>query len=398
MPTRSARSMASGRRRPISTTARCRPSTTCSLRTMKGRRSSISATANTIPSNSGTSTDELTNGFLFDTTIRGNANTGHEFNDKPAGHQGQDREADALARRAQGDHRVPQDALRREAAPRAGWAAPTALAEFANGPGCVQPAHVVARLTIRALCADVGALSRLHQDKRFMAASQQEQQRLTEEGAVFDAVIVGAGFAGMYMLHRLRGLGFTARVYEAGGGVGGTWYWNRYPGARCDVESMQYSFSFSEELDQQWDWSEKYAPQPEILRLRQPCRRPFRSAPAHRVRHARHRRTASMKPPNAGASRPTAATGFPPNSASWRSAACRRRTIRRSRGARTFAGRSTTPANGRMRASISPGFASASSAPDPRRSSRSRSSRSRLPRSPCSSAPRPIRCRPGTRS
>ena len=56
-----------------------------------------------------------------------------------------------------------------------------------------------------------------------------------------------------------------ARVYEAGGGVGGTWYWNRYPGARCDVESMQYSFSFSEELDQQWNWSEKYAPQPEIL-------------------------------------------------------------------------------------------------------------------------------------
>jgi cyclohexanone monooxygenase len=86
-----------------------------------------------------------------------------------------------------------------------------------------------------------------------------------EIGAAFDAVVVGAGFAGMYMLHRLRGLGFTVRVYEAGGGVGGTWYWNRYPGARCDVESMQYSFSFSEDLDQQWDWSEKYAPQPEIL-------------------------------------------------------------------------------------------------------------------------------------
>jgi cyclohexanone monooxygenase len=92
-----------------------------------------------------------------------------------------------------------------------------------------------------------------------------QQQRSPEVDAVFDAVIVGAGFAGMYMLHRLRGLGFTARVYEAGGGVGGTWYWNRYPGARCDVESMQYSFSFSEDLDQQWDWSEKYAPQPEIL-------------------------------------------------------------------------------------------------------------------------------------
>ena len=86
-----------------------------------------------------------------------------------------------------------------------------------------------------------------------------------EIDAQFDAVVVGAGFAGMYMLHRLRGLGFSVRVYEAGGGVGGTWHWNRYPGARCDVESMQYSFSFSDELDQQWDWSEKYAPQPEIL-------------------------------------------------------------------------------------------------------------------------------------
>ena len=99
-----------------------------------------------------------------------------------------------------------------------------------------------------------------------MAPSTSKQEQRTKEiGAVFDAVVVGAGFAGLYMLHRLRGLGFTARVYEAGGGVGGTWYWNRYPGARCDVESMQYSFSFSEELDQQWDWSEKYAPQPEIL-------------------------------------------------------------------------------------------------------------------------------------
>ena len=80
-----------------------------------------------------------------------------------------------------------------------------------------------------------------------------QHHRPPEIDAVFYAVIVGAGFAGMYMLHRLRGLGFTARVYKAGGGVGGTWYWNRYPGARCDVESMQYSFSFSEELDQQWD-------------------------------------------------------------------------------------------------------------------------------------------------
>ena len=82
----------------------------------------------------------------------------------------------------------------------------------------------------------------------------------------YDVVVVGAGFAGMYMLHRLRGLGLSVRVYEQGGDVGGTWYWNRYPGARCDVESMQYSYSFSDELQQQWDWSERYAPQPEILK------------------------------------------------------------------------------------------------------------------------------------
>ncbi len=81
----------------------------------------------------------------------------------------------------------------------------------------------------------------------------------------YDVVVIGAGFSGMYMLHRLRGLGFSARVFEQGSGVGGTWYWNRYPGARCDVESMQYSYSFSDELQQEWRWSERYAPQPEIL-------------------------------------------------------------------------------------------------------------------------------------
>jgi cyclohexanone monooxygenase len=82
----------------------------------------------------------------------------------------------------------------------------------------------------------------------------------------YDVVVVGAGFAGMYMLHRLRGQGLSVRVFEQGGDVGGTWYWNRYPGARCDVESMQYSYSFSDELQQEWNWSERYAPQPEILR------------------------------------------------------------------------------------------------------------------------------------
>jgi cation diffusion facilitator CzcD-associated flavoprotein CzcO len=83
---------------------------------------------------------------------------------------------------------------------------------------------------------------------------------------MFDAVIVGAGFAGLYTLHRLRGLGLSAKVYEAGKGVGGTWYWNRYPGARCDVESMDYSYSFSDELQQEWRWTERYAAQPEILK------------------------------------------------------------------------------------------------------------------------------------
>lgn len=96
-----------------------------------------------------------------------------------------------------------------------------------------------------------------------MIASQKDSGVHSE---TYDAVIVGAGFAGLYMLHRLRGLGLSVRVYEQGGDVGGTWYWNRYPGARCDVESMQYSYSFSEELQREWEWSERYAPQPEILR------------------------------------------------------------------------------------------------------------------------------------
>ena len=81
-----------------------------------------------------------------------------------------------------------------------------------------------------------------------------------------DAVIVGAGFAGLCMLHRLRGMGLSAQIIEAGSGLGGTWYWNRYPGARCDVESMQYSYQFDEDLQQEWEWTERYATQPEILR------------------------------------------------------------------------------------------------------------------------------------
>ncbi len=91
----------------------------------------------------------------------------------------------------------------------------------------------------------------------------------------------------MYLLHRLRGMGLTARVYEAGDSVGGTWYWNRYPGARCDAESLAYSYSFSRELENEWNWSERYATQPEILRyaehvaaIRSETRHPLR-APCH---------------------------------------------------------------------------------------------------------------------
>ena len=81
-----------------------------------------------------------------------------------------------------------------------------------------------------------------------------------------DAIVVGAGFAGLYALYRLRTKGLRAQILEAGKDIGGTWFWNRYPGARCDVESLEYSYSFSEELQQEWSWPERFAAQPDILR------------------------------------------------------------------------------------------------------------------------------------
>ena len=83
---------------------------------------------------------------------------------------------------------------------------------------------------------------------------------------MLDVVVVGAGFSGLYLLHKLRGLGLTVRVFEAGDGVGGTWYWNRYPGARVDIESQEYSYSFDEGLQDDWVWTERYSAQPELLR------------------------------------------------------------------------------------------------------------------------------------
>jgi cyclohexanone monooxygenase len=85
-------------------------------------------------------------------------------------------------------------------------------------------------------------------------------------GADFDVLIVGGGIGGLYALHRMRGLGLRARAFEAGSGIGGTWFWNRYPGCRCDVESLEYSYSFSPDLEQEWEWPERYGEQPVILR------------------------------------------------------------------------------------------------------------------------------------
>ena len=90
-----------------------------------------------------------------------------------------------------------------------------------------------------------------------------QQQSVPRE---LDVVIVGAGFAGLYLIHILRKRGFSVRAFEAGSDVGGTWYWNRYPGCRVDTVSMEYSYQFSEDLQQDWEWSEKYATQPELLR------------------------------------------------------------------------------------------------------------------------------------
>ncbi|MGB1882376.1 MAG: flavin-containing monooxygenase [Gammaproteobacteria bacterium] len=103
-----------------------------------------------------------------------------------------------------------------------------------------------------------------------MAATETAQAQ-TASGCDFDVVIAGGGFAGLYMLHRCQQRGYKVRLFEAGNGIGGTWFWNRYPGARVDVESMEYSYSFDEDLQQEWSWSERYAGQPELLRYINHC-------------------------------------------------------------------------------------------------------------------------------
>src|SRR5450432_2404468 len=102
-----------------------------------------------------------------------------------------------------------------------------------------------------------------------MTATSDRTEPVRQAPADVDAVVIGAGFAGLYMVYRLRESGFSVRGLEAGGGVGGTWYWNRYPGARCDSESMYYSFSFLPDLEQEWPLEERYPTQPVILRYLQ---------------------------------------------------------------------------------------------------------------------------------
>jgi cation diffusion facilitator CzcD-associated flavoprotein CzcO len=89
-----------------------------------------------------------------------------------------------------------------------------------------------------------------------MTAMPEEATTPERTATEFDVIVVGAGFGGIFALHHLRELGFSVRVLEMGDGVGGTWYWNRYPGARCDVPSLEYSYGFSKELQQDWEWTE----------------------------------------------------------------------------------------------------------------------------------------------
>src|SRR6202165_1286496 len=95
------------------------------------------------------------------------------------------------------------------------------------------------------------------------AAARSVEEDLAPE---FDAVVIGAGVSGLYQLYKLRQLGLKVRVFEDGSGVGGTWYWNRYPGARFDSESYTYGYSFSEELLRDWNWTEHFSPQSETLK------------------------------------------------------------------------------------------------------------------------------------
>ena len=123
-----------------------------------------------------------------------------------------------------------------------------------------------------------------------------------------DAVVLGAGVAGLYQLHQLREQGLRVRAYDAAGDVGGTWWWNRYPGSRFDSEGYIYQYLFAEELYKDWSWSEKFPGQPEIERWLHYVDRPARPAQRHPVLAPRSPRPTSTRTAAAGPSGPTAAT------------------------------------------------------------------------------------------
>ena len=112
----------------------------------------------------------------------------------------------------------------------------------------------------------MGVAERAGENDSAVQAANSDERNADEVAVHYDAVIIGAGMSGMFQLHRLRELGMSVRVFEAGTDVGGTWYWNRYPGARFDSESYSYGYSFSKEILDEWQWSEHFSPQPETLR------------------------------------------------------------------------------------------------------------------------------------
>ena len=215
----------------------------------------------------------------------------------------------------------------------------------------------------------------------------------TANSTEFDAIIIGAGISGMFMLYRLRELGMTARVFETGSGVGGTWYWNRYPGARFDSESWTYGYSFSKELMQEWDWKEHFSPQPDTLEYLNHVADKFdlrRDMQFHSTVTAAHWDDTANQWIVTLESGEQARSRFLCTAVGILSA----HTMPAIPGGRASAARPITRRAGHTRRWTSPASASASSAPAPPPSRRSRRSPSRRSSSRCSSAGRtgPRRC------
>ena len=213
-----------------------------------------------------------------------------------------------------------------------------------------------------------------------------------------DVVVIGAGFAGIYALHKLRNeLGLNVRAFDNASGVGGTWYWNRYPGVRCDTEITAYCYSFDRALWHEWKWHERYPRQPEILAYlnhvvdRYDLRRSITFGATVQERPLQRAR------PTAGTSSPVVASTCRPSSWSLASGCCRRATTRTSRAGRRSTARRTTRRRGPTRASTCAASGSPSSGPDRAGCSASPRSRRRCASSTCSSGDRSTTCPPATR-